>query len=108
MIGPPFVAAEVVEVIYRRQIYVKLRSEPYTRRDGSLTSVVIWSSICPQCRRTFECTTPAVTSQFRPARRCPDCRAKCKWGERFKGDNMPLQPGQRPFAPIIAYQDERK
>jgi hypothetical protein len=106
MKGSLFIAAEVTEVRYQRQRYRLLRIEPYTRRDGTETSVAVWQSVCSQCRGQFECTTPALTLNFKPARRCPDCRTKCKWSERFKADNMPLQPGQRPFAPIIAYQDE--
>jgi hypothetical protein len=105
MKGSLFIAAEVTEVRYQRQQYKLLRIEPYTRRDCTETSVAVWRSVCSQCSGQYECTTPATTLNFKPARRCPDCRAKCKWSERFKGD---MQPGQRPFAPILDYQDEEK
>jgi len=110
MTGAPLVAVDVAEVIYRRQRYVRIRIEPYTKRDGTETSMAIWGSTCPQCRQPFECSTPAVTPKFRPARRCAECRRKCKWGDRFRAeapDGVPLLPGQRPFAPHESYGRRR-
>mgnify|MGYP001434182620 FL=1 len=111
MTSAPFIASEVAEVIYRGQTYQRIRIEPFVRKDGSKTAIAIWSKNCPQCRRPFECTTPAIAPRFRPPRRCLECRVKCKWGGRFKtGKPAPARPlpDGRPITSIDAYEGERK
>lgn len=104
MSGAPFIASEFAEVRYRGQLYERLRIEPFERRDGSASSIAIWRSTCAQCEEPFECTTPTIAPRFRPARRCPTCRAICGWNKR----PMPFVGDQRPFAPTSAYEDHRK
>ena len=95
MTSAPFIASEVAEVIYRGQMYQRIRIEPFVRKDGSKTAIAIWGTNCPQCRRPFECITPAIAPRFRPPRRCPHCRATCTWNKR----PLPLVGNQQPFAP---------
>lgn len=105
----PFIASEFAEVRYRGQMYERLRIEPFERKDGSASSVAIWRSTCAQCEEPFECTSPAIVPRFRPARRCEDCRKKCKWGDRFKKSDPALMgplPDGRPIAPLAAYEGE--
>jgi hypothetical protein len=95
MTGAPFIASEVKEVRYRGQVYERDRIEPFVRKDGTASSVAIWRSTCVQCLEPFECTTPAITPRFRPARRCIECRRSSNWARR----PLPLVGNQQPFAP---------
>jgi hypothetical protein len=68
---------------YRGQHYELMRQDPYTRRDGTLTTLAVWRSHCAQCGDSFELRTPVKSSKFVPNRRCqahkrPGVRVKPK------------------------------
>jgi hypothetical protein len=50
--------------------YHLVRSEPYTRTDGSETTLSVWQPDCPVCGSLFEVRTPASGRKFQPNRRC--------------------------------------
>lgn len=102
MTGAP---GDVVD--YRGQRYQLLCVKPWTRRDGGTSSIAIWRSTCPQCGEVFECATQAVVARFKPARRCPDCRRETGWRRRLDHGRPPPAPGERPFAPLDAYDEQR-
>ena len=52
------------------QRYELIGTEPYTRRDGSETTLSLWQSECPVCGKAFEVRTPARARKFEPSRRC--------------------------------------
>lgn len=52
------------------QEYRFVRTEPYTRKDGSETIVEIWESHCAYCGKIFRTTRPANLSKLGWARRC--------------------------------------
>jgi hypothetical protein len=56
--------------IFDGQRYDWVRSDAYTRLDGTETSLLVWRSACPVCGEPFEIRTPASTSRFQPNRRC--------------------------------------
>ena len=53
--------------------FVGLR--PHQRRDGSMTELSVWSSTCPDCRQAIEVTSPVLSREFSPSRRCGECAA---------------------------------
>ena len=65
------------------QRYDCVGSEPYTRRDGRQTTLLVWETRCPVCNQPFELRTPAQSRNFTPSRRCqkhkrPGMRVKPK------------------------------
>jgi rRNA maturation protein Nop10 len=54
---------------YDGQRYELIRTEPYTRVDGSETTLSVWRSVCPVCGEAFEVRTPARARRFEPNRR---------------------------------------
>jgi len=56
--------------IFHGQKYDFVRSEPYTRLDGSETTLLVWQSDCPVCGALFEIRTPTNARKFQPNRRC--------------------------------------
>jgi hypothetical protein len=53
---------------------------PYTKRDGTETTVKLWRALCRECRQPFEVTTPAGVVKAKQShafniRRCSFCRA---------------------------------
>jgi hypothetical protein len=52
------------------QRYELVRTEPYTRLDGSETALSVWQSPCPVCGEAFEVRTPLRARRFEPNRRC--------------------------------------
>jgi rRNA maturation protein Nop10 len=56
--------------LYDGQHYELVRTEAYTRRDGSETTLSVWQSECPVCGEAFEVRTPARARKFEPNRRC--------------------------------------
>jgi len=55
---------------YRGQEYEMIGTEPYIRRDGTETLLVVWRSHCATCGKPFELRTPKESSKFDPNRRC--------------------------------------
>lgn len=58
------------ERTYRGQRYVIVGSIPYTRRDGTRTTLTRWRSWCPRCGDPFEFSMPTTATKFEPNRRC--------------------------------------
>lgn len=52
------------------QLYELARTEPYQRRDGTETELIVWQSHCATCGEPFELRTPSKASKFVPNRRC--------------------------------------
>ena len=55
---------------YDGQRYDLVRTEPYTRTEGSQTELSVWQSECPVCGEAFEVRTPKRARRFEPNRRC--------------------------------------
>jgi len=56
-----------------------LEERPYTRRDGTQTTIKVWRGYCRDCRDAFEISTPAAVQNAKQShafqiRRCPRCR----------------------------------
>ena len=68
--APPFVGTVVM---LKGQRYELVRLEPYTRKDGAESTLLIWSTRCPVCDDPFE-----VKSGLKgePNRRCIEHHAK--------------------------------
>jgi len=56
--------------VHDGQRYELVRTEPYTRTDGSDTTLAVWRSMCPTCGEAFEVRTPSRARRFEPNRRC--------------------------------------
>lgn len=65
---------EPQERLYHGQAYVAVSREPYTRRDGSTTELVVWESLCARCGEPFTFKTPTGASKWQPNRRCHEHR----------------------------------
>jgi len=52
------------------QRYDCVGSEPYTRRDGRQTALLVWQTNCPVCGEPFNVRTAAKSRKFQPNRRC--------------------------------------
>lgn len=68
---------------YLGQRYVVIGTMPRTRVDGTIATILTWSSSCAQCGAQFTLTTPAASAKFQPNRRCqkhkrPGVRVKVK------------------------------
>jgi hypothetical protein len=102
--------ANMAEVCYRGQTYFRAGRRPYTRRDGTETTLSVWRSLCPACLAEFECETADEATSFRPLRHCPAHRDRSKWSHRVHvtPNAMVVRPGQRPFAPVECYDEERR
>lgn len=63
--------AEGTLLMYDKQAFVAEGIEPYTRKDGAKSLLIIWSTRCIQCG----CATTIKTAMRTkwPARRCPTC-----------------------------------
>lgn len=56
--------------IYNGQRYDFVRAEPYVRRDGTDTELLVWRSHCAHCGERFTLRTPRGSPKFMPNRRC--------------------------------------
>lgn len=54
---------------YDGQVYRLIAREPYTRKDGWQTTLLVWSSPCAQCGSLFQLRSP-IRGRFQPNRRC--------------------------------------
>lgn len=95
--------------VARGQTYHTIGEEPYTRRDGSQTTVMRWRSECMTCGRPFECVTAISPARFRPLRNCPAHRHHHGWKDRVRETDpaaiAPTLPDGRPVPPLDAYED---
>jgi hypothetical protein len=53
---------------FHGQEYIATGLQPYRRRDGKLTNLVVWQSACPECGEAFTFTAPALKVKFEPNR----------------------------------------
>lgn len=60
----------MTERTYRGQRYAVTGSFQRERRDGTLATILEWTSKCADCGETFRITTPAASAKFEPNRRC--------------------------------------
>ena len=58
------------ERTYSGQEYTCVGVEPYRRRDGTETMLLVWQSHCAKCGEPFQCRTPVAAKVFAPSRRC--------------------------------------
>lgn len=56
------------------QSYELIGAEPHTRKDGSPTHLLTWTSDCPRCGNPFLLKTGLVAKSLN--RRCEPCRAR--------------------------------
>ena len=54
---------------YKDQKYLCVSVEPYTRRDGTQTALLLWESQCAECGEPFSFKAPN-RDKFEPNRRC--------------------------------------
>ena len=52
------------------QFYKAVEVVPYTRRDGTATSLQVWQSRCAECGTPFSFMAPISGLKFEPNRRC--------------------------------------
>ena len=71
------------------QEYRFVRTEPYTRRDGSETIVEIWESHCARCGRLFQTIRPANPAKSEWTRRCNTHKNA---GIRVRKLHAPVEP----------------
>lgn len=62
------------EEVYDGQVYRLVELRPYTRRNGTETTLAVWRSCCAKCGDEFELITPTEASKFSPNRRCKEHR----------------------------------
>lgn len=55
---------------YHGQTYKVIGSFERERRDGTIATILTWTSDCASCGEPFTFTTPAKASKFQPNRRC--------------------------------------
>ena len=55
------------------QRYEVARTEPHRRKDGRMTTLIVWQTWCAETGHPFELTTPLKTKSIN--RRCPEHRA---------------------------------
>lgn len=60
-------------VMFHGQRYELVGTKPYVRKDGTASTLIVWSTHCARCADPMECTTPI---KGWPNRRCPDCAQK--------------------------------
>ncbi len=56
---------------HKGQSYTVTGSFHRQRKDGTLATILQWTSPCAQCGEPFTITTPAASAKFEPNRRCP-------------------------------------
>ncbi|HKR17644.1 hypothetical protein [Rhizorhapis sp.] len=59
-------------ILLDEQQYELVGVEPYRRRDGRKTELLVWATQCANCQSPFEVKTPLRTNGF--SRRCAACR----------------------------------
>src|SRR6516164_3041009 len=83
---------------YDGQRYELVRTEAYTRRDGSETTLSVWQSECPVCGEAIEVRTPKRARKFEPNRRCRKHRRPGVRVNRRKKDASRSRLARRPPA----------
>ena len=74
------------------QVYEMLAVEPYVRRDGAITELLRWESMCAKCGATFHTTSTRRISSI--TRRCAEHRRAGSpvSGRRGKSVNVTIVP----------------
>lgn len=72
----------MIERTYRGQRYAVTGTFQRERRDGTLATILEWTSQCADCGEPFTITTPAASAKFEPNRRCQKHKRP---GHRVKG-----------------------
>ena len=67
---------------YQGQPYTATRAFERKRVDGSIATIIEWTSPCATCGEPFTMTAPAAASKFQPNRRCQKHKRP---GQRVKG-----------------------
>lgn len=67
---------------YRGQAYTLSGLFLRQRKDGTMATILQWTSPCADCGEPFICTTPAGSGRFQPNRRCQKHKRP---GHRVKG-----------------------
>lgn len=67
---------------YKGQTYTLTGSFQRKRRDGTIATILQWTSPCADCGAPFTITIPARASRFQPNRRCQRHKRP---GQRVKG-----------------------
>lgn len=62
------------------QSYEMRGTEPYTRKDGEQTTLIVWETVCPDCQSPFEVRSTVKSNGL--TRRCKSC---AKVGKPVKG-----------------------
>lgn len=70
---------------YKGQAYTVTGTFQRKRKDGTLATILQWTSPCAQCREPFTITTPAASRKFQPNRRCQKHKRP---GQRVKGEAL--------------------
>ena len=70
---------------YMGQLYTVTASFKRERRDGTLATILQWTSPCAECGAPFTFTTPALSAKFEPNRRCQKHKRP---GHRVRGASL--------------------
>lgn len=70
------------------QQYALQATEPYRRKDGTASRLLIWRSDCPRCGQSFTVKTGLVTKSLN--RRCEPCRLRAKSPVSGRGRSEPI------------------
>jgi hypothetical protein len=62
--------------LFKGQTYRPLSVEPYTKPSGGVVPLTKWQSTCPDCGKSFVCST--IPWNSRPNRRCGYCKTPRK------------------------------
>lgn len=67
---------------FHGQPYTVTRTFERKRVDGSIATILEWTSPCATCGEPFTVTTPAASAKFQPNRRCQTHKRP---GQRVRG-----------------------
>ena len=59
---------------YKGQRYETAGLRAHARKDGSMTTLVMWLSKCADCASPFMFLLPSRNRKFSPSRRCNRCK----------------------------------
>jgi hypothetical protein len=71
-----------------QQTYRLEATQPYRRKDGTASRLLIWRSECPRCGQSFTVKTGLVTKSLN--RRCEPCRLRAKSPVSGRGRAQPI------------------
>lgn len=70
---PPVVGSSLM---VDTQTFIVVSVTPYTRRDGVLSSVILWQAACAGCKVALIQFKTGLRGRFADVRRCPKCIKK--------------------------------